>query len=201
MTEALSRPVLSEALTWEQICERYPDQWVVLVEMIRPDEDHDARFRTARVAGAGKSRREALDQSRPLRSAYPSFANRYTGRIQAPPVRALIPKPAFVVESLASVWPPSAADELDRVSTAEPALSEPLTWDEICKRYPEQWVVLVEMEWSSNKGFQFQTARVAGHGKTRSEPLEQARPLRFRYSSFCNFFTGSIESAAPQLPA
>jgi hypothetical protein len=198
MTEALSRPVLSEAQTWEQICERYPDQWVVLVDMIRPDEDRDTRFRTARVAGAGKSRREALDQARPLRSAYPSFASRYTGEIQAPPVRAFIPEPAFVVDSLASFWPPSGDDERDRASTAEPAVSEPLTWDEICKRYPEQWVVLVAMDWSG-KGFQFRTARVAGHGKTRAEPLEQARPLRFRYSSFCNFFTGSAAGPAPSL--
>jgi hypothetical protein len=25
--------------------------------------------------------------------------------------------------------------------------SDPLTWAEICQRYPDQWVALVEMEW------------------------------------------------------
>jgi hypothetical protein len=81
----------------------------------------------------------------------------------------------------------------------EPVLSEPLTWDQIRERYPDQWVVLVEMEWLSNKGFELRTARVAGHGKTRSEPLEQARPLRSRYSSFCNFFTGTLEGSGLRL--
>lgn len=193
MTEALSRSVLSEPLTWEQICARCPDQWVVLVEIDRLDGDDGARFRTARIAGAGKSCREALDQSRPLRSAYRSFGHHYTGRIQAPMRRELVPEPAFVVESLPSGWPEAPA-EVRGASTVEPAISEPLTWDQICERYPEQWVVLVEMEWLGNKGFELQTARVAGHGKTRGEPLERARALRFRYSSFCNFFTGRIGS-------
>jgi hypothetical protein len=42
---------LSEPLTWAQICERYPDQWVVLVEMDLIDKDPDAPnadFHTAR---------------------------------------------------------------------------------------------------------------------------------------------------------
>jgi len=200
MTAALaSDPAVSEPLTWEQICERYPEQWVVLVELDRRGEELDTRFRTARVAGAGKSRHAALDQWRPLRSAYPSFANRHTGRTDVTLMRASLPEPAFVVESLASVWPPSASDERGSASTAEPVLSEPLTWNQICKRYPEQWVVLVEMEWLSSKGFEFRTARVAGHGKTRGEPLDQARPLRSRYSSFCNFFTGPLEGSPPRL--
>jgi hypothetical protein len=31
-------------------------------------------------------------------------------------------------------------------STADPVISEPLTWAEICERYPEQWVALVEID-------------------------------------------------------
>jgi hypothetical protein len=198
MTEALTRPVLSEPLTWEQICERYPDQWVVLVEMDRSDGDHNARFRSARVAGAGKTRREPLDQARPLRSAYQSFGHYYTGHIRAPVIRQLIPEPAFAVEPLASLWPPAGSGGESEASTRAPLVSEPLSWSQICERYPEQWVVLVGMEWLSNKGFEFRTARVAGHGKTREQPLDQARPLRSSYSSFCHFFTGTIESSQPQ---
>ncbi|HWO17869.1 MAG TPA: hypothetical protein VNO30_03810 [Kofleriaceae bacterium] len=72
---------LSEPMTWEQICERYPDQWVVLVEINRPAEDHNARFRTARVAGIGKTRREAFAQAQPFDRGYHSCANRFTGPI------------------------------------------------------------------------------------------------------------------------
>jgi hypothetical protein len=73
--------MLSEPLTWEQICERYPDQWVVLVEFDRPDEDHNTRFRTARIAGVGKTRREAFEQGRPFERGYECCANRFTGPI------------------------------------------------------------------------------------------------------------------------
>jgi hypothetical protein len=30
-------PEISEPLTWTEICERYPDEWVCLVEMDRLD--------------------------------------------------------------------------------------------------------------------------------------------------------------------
>jgi hypothetical protein len=40
--------------------------------------------------------------------------------------------------------------------------------------------------------FRFRAARVAGNGKTRREPLVQARPLRARYPQIGHFFTGPI---------
>ena len=73
--------MLSEPLTWDQICERYPDQWVVLVEIDRGDTNHIRRFRSARVAGSGKTRREAFDQARPFERGYPGFASPFTGPI------------------------------------------------------------------------------------------------------------------------
>ena len=79
-----------------------------------------------------------------------------------------------------------------------PALSEPMTWHEICERYPDEWVVLVEVDWVSDTDFDFRSARVAGHGKTRKEPLEQARPLQSRYPSMGHFFTGPVR--APLFP-
>lgn len=78
------------------------------------------------------------------------------------------------------------------VSTLDPAVSEPLTWAQICERYPDQWVALIEIEWADDHNFKFRTARVAGNGKTRREPLVQARPLRARYPQIGHFFTGPI---------
>ena len=75
-------------------------------------------------------------------------------------------------------------------------LSEPLTWAQICDCYPDQWVVLVEVDWvekdEDNLTFEFHSARVAGHGPTRREPLVQARPLRARYQEMGHYFTGQI---------
>jgi hypothetical protein len=78
------------------------------------------------------------------------------------------------------------------------AISEPLTWDEICARYPDQWVCLVEIERTEPQNFAFRTARVVGHGKTRREPLDQARPWRNEYRSIGHYFTGPILAPTPR---
>ena len=85
---------LSEALTWEQICERYPNQWVVLVEVDWVDKDEDNltfEFRSARVAGHGATRREPLVQAQPLRARYPEMGHYFTGRIRAPLCGLFVP--------------------------------------------------------------------------------------------------------------
>jgi hypothetical protein len=77
----------------------------------------------------------------------------------------------------------------------DPAISEPLTWEEICRRYPDQWVVLVEMDWIEDVD-ELRTARVAGHGPRRKDPLVQARPLRERHREMGHFFTGRVRASA-----
>lgn len=72
-------------------------------------------------------------------------------------------------------------------------ISEPLTWDEICQRYPDEWVCLVEIDRVEPNHFGFRTARVVGHGKTRREPLVQARAWRSRYSSIGHYSTRSTD--------
>jgi hypothetical protein len=81
---------------------------------------------------------------------------------------------------------------MNDVSPPASAVSEPLTWAQICERYPDQWVALIEIEWADDHNLKFRTARVAGNGKTRREPLVQARPLRVLYPQIGHFFTGPI---------
>jgi hypothetical protein len=77
---------------------------------------------------------------------------------------------------------------------AAAGISEPLTWQEICERYPDEWVALVEIDWVNETDFDFRTARIAGHGKRRTDPLVQARPLWDRYESMGHFFTGRVRA-------
>ncbi len=72
---------------------------------------------------------------------------------------------------------------------AVPFMSEPLTWEQICDRYPNQWVCLVEMDKLNDTDFDFRTARVVGNGRTRRKPLVQARPFRDRYELIGHYFT------------
>jgi 2-iminoacetate synthase ThiH len=81
-----------------------------------------------------------------------------------------------------------------------PSISEPMTWAEICERYPDQRVCLVEMDRIHSHGFEFRTARVVGHGKTRSEAFDQARRWRDHHREIGHYFTGKIKPAFPRYP-
>jgi hypothetical protein len=79
-------------------------------------------------------------------------------------------------------------------------ISEPLTWGEICARYPDQRVCLVEIDRPQPHGFAFRTARVVGYGKTPREALDRARPWRNRYEQIGHYFTGRIIPPLPHIP-
>jgi hypothetical protein len=83
---------------------------------------------------------------------------------------------------------------LEDRTTPEPVLSEPLTWQEICARYPEQWVALVEVDWLDEDDRDFRSARVAGHGRTRREPLAQARLAWAKYGEIAHLYTGPVRA-------
>jgi hypothetical protein len=89
------------------------------------------------------------------------------------------------------------------VNTAEtlaPTITEPLTWAEICERYPNQRVCLVEMDRLDPNSFAFRTARVIGYGKTQSEALDQASLWEDRYDEIGQYFTGKINPPSPRYP-
>jgi hypothetical protein len=80
--------------------------------------------------------------------------------------------------------------EAHAVAASEP--SELLSWIEICRQYPDEWVALVEIDWVDED--EVRAARVAGHGPRRADPLEQARHLHLRYEEIGHFFTGRIRA-------
>lgn len=73
-----------------------------------------------------------------------------------------------------------------------PMISQPLTWAQICERYPDEWVCLVEVEHEHPNGGEVVKARVVGHGKSRKEPFVQARPWREHYELITHYFTGRL---------
>jgi hypothetical protein len=91
--------------------------------------------------------------------------------------------------------------EAARVVVGE--ISEPLTWDEIRARYPDEWVCLVEIDHLHPNSLEFRTARVIGHGKTPGAPVEQAFLWRDHYDLIDFFYTGRsprrLRSPRPRL--
>jgi hypothetical protein len=71
------------AMTWQEICDHYPDQWVVLVETDWLDP-HNFAFRSARVVGHDVRRAAALDHARPVTSTCQGCGCFFTGAKRGP---------------------------------------------------------------------------------------------------------------------
>lgn len=83
--------------------------------------------------------------------------------------------------------------------THVPVISDPLTWEQICERYPDEWVCLVEIDRIVDNNFAFRTARVVGHGKHPRDPIVQARAFRDQYMGMGHYFTGRVRTPLPRL--
>jgi hypothetical protein len=98
-------------------------------------------------------------------------------------------------EGVIHALPPASfatSAEASAATTTSAAISEPLTWAQICERYPDEWVCLAEVDWLDDEtGLDFRTARVIGHGKSSGDPIDQAKPWLERYHSFGHLFTGN----------
>jgi hypothetical protein len=77
-----------------------------------------------------------------------------------------------------------------------PELPELLSWAEIRRRYPDQWVALVDVVWIDDTD-EFSAARVAGFGPKRADPFVQARRLESRFEEIGHFFTGRVRAPVP----
>ena len=85
-------PHETASLSWAEICARYPDQFVCLVEVV-PVEVRSPEIQTARVVGYGPTRRAAFDPIRDLSARYPRHSVRFTGINTDPLIR-----PSLVID-------------------------------------------------------------------------------------------------------
>lgn len=147
-------------MTWEEIREHHPDQWVVLVEQELHADDRS--LLAARVLTTGASRLEAMQRAYPAVKVFASYGCRHTGVRHRPPRGA---------ETVAAQAEPRPAP------VAPVRTDERLTWKQICERYPAQWVVLAGDDRQPYDATELETARVIAVGSTRAEVKERARPL------------------------
>jgi hypothetical protein len=82
----------TEPQPWAKICAQYPDQYVCLVDIVRPPL-RSPEIRTARVVGHGATHDAAFEPIRDLAERYPRFAIRYTGVCTEPLIR-----PSLVID-------------------------------------------------------------------------------------------------------
>jgi hypothetical protein len=78
----------------------------------------------------------------------------------------------------------------------ERMITELLTWEQICERFPDQWVCTIEMEFDDPElHLGFRRGRVVGHGRSRNAPWAQADQWWETHSTIGHYFTGT-----PRLP-
>ena len=75
--------------------------------------------------------------------------------------------------------------------------TERLTWDEIRARHPNEWVVLVDIEWFDDLDIAFGTASLLGHAKTSAAAFLTTKTLRPLGMRFALLFTGDPSPQGP----
>jgi hypothetical protein len=79
-------PAETEALPWVEICARYPDQFVCLVDVVG-EELRSPEITTARVVGHGCTHDAAFEPIRELSQQFPRCTIRFTGICSEPLLR------------------------------------------------------------------------------------------------------------------
>jgi hypothetical protein len=85
-------------------------------------------------------------------------------------------------------------------NTAHAATDDPerLTWEEICKRFPDEWVVLTDIDWVNDTDFEFGTAAVIARHKRRRDASPDVKAARARNVEVGCFWTGEIRGPIPR---
>jgi hypothetical protein len=90
-TDAPAPSTLRERLTWREICARYPNEWVVLVDLEHENDDDDDQIVAGVVLGHSKNRADCLRETKALRPPGTHCAHLYTGEIVAPTLPVSLP--------------------------------------------------------------------------------------------------------------
>jgi hypothetical protein len=75
------------------------------------------------------------------------------------------------------------------------AMRERLGWSEICARYPDEWVVLGDIDWTDEDQGEFRSAVVLGHGQQRAVAMAAAGPRLPPGTDFARLYTGEVKGA------
>ena len=77
-------------------------------------------------------------------------------------------------------------------------VADRLSWSEICERFSDEWVVLVDADWIDDHNFEFGTATVFAHSKERREATHDMGTACRRFDNVGCFFTGRIRGPIPR---
>jgi hypothetical protein len=75
---------------------------------------------------------------------------------------------------------------------------ETLTWEDICRRFPNEWVVVIDTDWVNDTDFDFRSATVIARHKQRKDASPDIKAARARDLEVGCFWTGEIRGPIPR---
>ena len=75
---------------------------------------------------------------------------------------------------------------------------ERLTWAEICERFPDQWVVAVDVDWVNDRDVDFGSALVLAHHRHRKDASPDVKAAFQHHDEVSTFWTGAIRGPVPR---
>jgi hypothetical protein len=88
-----------------------------------------------------------------------------------------------------------ARENIRAVESRGEARRERLGWLEICARYPDEWVVLGDIDWIDVDQGEFRSALVLGHDPQRAAAMAAAAPHLPPGTDFARLYTGEVRGA------
>ncbi len=73
-----------------------------------------------------------------------------------------------------------------------------LSWAEICKRFPDEWVVITGADWVNDTDFAFGTALVLGHYTSRKIASPHIKAAFQHHREVGSFWTGKLRGPIPR---
>jgi len=75
--------------------------------------------------------------------------------------------------------------------------AERLTWDEICARHPDRWVVLADIDWVNDTDFEFTGAEIIATFEIRKAASPTIKALHAADREVGCFWTGELITKSP----
>jgi hypothetical protein len=73
-----------------------------------------------------------------------------------------------------------------------------LSWKQICKLYPDEWVVVTDIKWLDEGDYEFDSALVLGHFRSRKEASPHIKAAFQHYDEIGSYWTGAIRGPIPR---
>jgi hypothetical protein len=83
-------------------------------------------------------------------------------------------------------------------AATESGSADRLSWSEVCARFPNEWVVVTNIDRANDTDLEFRAASVVGHFKRRKEASPRIKSALAHHDEVGCYWTGEIRGPIPR---